>query len=341
MSENINLPVSQARDLCLSILCGHGYAPDHAAAITRSLIACQRGECHSHGLYRLIDCVNTLRQGGVDPVAVPELIDQSPAVVRVDAKGGNSLLAFEMGRASLIEKARHSGVALLAINHAFHFSALWPEVEWLAEQGLIAIAMTPSHAYVAPAGGVSPLMGTNPFAFSWPRSDGAPFTFDFATSVVARGEIELHRRAGKALPEGWAIDAAGNPTTDPEAALSGALLPFGGHKGSALSLMIELLAGPLIGDCLGHQTHAADGQAGNDPRHGELLLAIDPAGISPQAIGQRLAQAESLFTAVLEQGARLPSRRRQAARDRTDRDGVSIPTALYDELQELQRQALS
>lgn len=331
----VRLSLEEAASLSRSILRTHGYSTEHAAAITRSVVANQRGECHSHGLYRLIDCVNTVTRGGVDPRAVPVVCDQAPAVVRVDAKGGNSLLAFEMGRAALIDKARDQGVAILAINHAFHFSALWPEVESIAEQGMVALAMTPSHAYVAPAGGHAPLMGTNPLAFSWPRPDAAPFTFDFATSVVARGEIELHRRAGKAIPEGWALDVDGQPTTDAEAALAGSLLPFGGHKGSALSLMIELLAGPLIGDCLGRDTHPADGCGGNGPRHGELILAMNPASLSRQDVATSWQQAETLFAAVIGQGARLPSQRRQQARQRSDAHGVSIPAALYDTLQAL------
>lgn len=147
------LSLDDAWILSVDILHGHGYSTAHAEAIARSVVAAQRDECHSHGLYRLIDCVRTLKQGGVDPSAEPEVVDQAPSIVRVDAKRGCSLLAFEQGQRYLIEKARATGVAILAINNAFHFSALWPEVEALAEQGLVGLAMTPSHAYVAPAGG--------------------------------------------------------------------------------------------------------------------------------------------------------------------------------------------
>ncbi|MGM0785953.1 MAG: Ldh family oxidoreductase [Pseudomonadota bacterium] len=335
MDEAVRLSLDEAWALSVDILEGYGYSSAHAAAIARSVVAAQGDECHSHGLYRLIDCVRTLRHGGVDPRAVPEVIDQAPGVVRVDARGGCSLLAFETGREHLVEKARSYGVAVLAVNNAFHFSALWPEVESLAERGLVALAMTPSHAYVAPAGGRSPLMGTNPIAFSWPRPDGMPFTFDFATSVVARGEVELHRRAGKRIPEGWALDGEGRPTTDPTAALAGALLPFGGHKGSALSMMIELLAGPLIGDRLGHQTQPANGSGEGTPQHGEFLLALDPRSFLGPDAEPRLQQAEALFEGVVAQGARLPSQRRHAARERSQAEGVAIPAELYHELVKL------
>lgn len=332
MAQEITLSLADAEALSHQVLSNNGFNQAHAEAITRSVLAAQRDECHSHGLYRLIGCVQTARYRGLDPDAEPQVIDQAPSVVKVDARRGSSLLAFERGLPHLVEKASRSGMAALAINNGFHFSALWQEVEALSEQGLAGIAMTPSHAYVAPAGGRSPLFGTNPFAFSWPRPGKTPYTFDFATSVVARGEIELHQRAGKALPAGWAIDREGNPTTDPQAALDGALLPFGGYKGSALSTMIELLAGPLIGDLLGHETQAATPDGKGQPHHGELILAFSLDAFLGSDKARHQQHAETLFEAILDQGARLPSQRRFEARERSRAHGVIIPQTLYDEL---------
>jgi len=335
MAEERTLSLADAEALSRQVLLNSGFNPAHAAAITRSVVAAQRDECHSHGLYRLIGCAQTAQYRGIDPDAEPTVIDQAPSVVRVDANQGSSLLAFERGLPLLVEKARRNGIAALGINHSFHFSALWQEVEALSEQGLAGIAMTPSHAYVAPAGGKSPLFGTNPFAFSWPRPGKTPYTFDFATSVVARGEIELHKRAGEVLPEGWAIDREGNPTTDPQAALDGALLPFGGYKGSALSTMIELLAGPLIGDLLGHETQAATPDGQGKPFHGELIIALSLEAFLGSDQEKHQRHAEALFEGILDQGARLPSQRRFAARERSRAVGVTIPQALYDELKAL------
>lgn len=329
------LSLEDAWTLSIDVLEQNGFSQDQAAAIARSVMAAQRDECHSHGMYRLLDCVRTVRYGGVEPRAVPEIQEKAPGVISVDARGGCSLLAFETAREPFIEKARATGVAVLAIKNAFHFSALWPEVESLANQGLVALAMTPSHAYVAPAGGHSPLLGTNPIAFAWPRPESEPFVFDFATSVVARGEVELHRRAGESIPEGWALDETGQPTTDPSAALAGALLPFGGHKGAALSIMIELLAGPLIGDRLGHQTRPADGSDEGAPQHGEFILAMDPHAFLGTGVATRLQQAEALFEGITAQGARLPSQRRYGARKRSQAEGVIIPQKLHDELVKL------
>jgi delta1-piperideine-2-carboxylate reductase len=200
---------------------------------------------------------------------------------------------------------------------------------------LAAFACTPSHAWVAPFGGKRPLFGTNPLAFGWPRPNRDPFVFDFATSAVARGEIELHRRAGKPIPLGWAIDSAGEPTTDPAAALAGAMLAFGGHKGSALSAMIELIAGPLIGDTTSMESLAYDEDAEAAPYGGELILAIDPAGFLGDAAAEHLARAEQIFEGIVSQSARLPSLRRYEARRRSQSEGVRIERALLHEIYRL------
>jgi delta1-piperideine-2-carboxylate reductase len=187
-------------------------------------------------------------------------------------------------------KARQNGIAALAVTDCVHYSALWAEVEPLAQEGLVAFAATSNHAWVAPAGGTRPLFGTNPIAFGWPRLGKLPFVFDFATSATARGEIELRQRAGDPIPDNWAVDRAGKPTTDPNEALSGALITFGGHKGSALAAMVELIAGPLIGDLTSMESLAFDGGSGAAPLAGELIIAFDPA----RFLGQALTGAASI-----------------------------------------------
>lgn len=340
MTDTVTMTLAEVFDLAMDVLTSNGLSQDHARANAQLICDAQRDECHSHGLYRLIMCVKTLRAGQIDPQAVPALFDHAPSVVRVDAKRGFSRLAFEAGLPLLVEKASANGIAALAIQNCFHFSALWPEVEQIAGHGLAALAMNPSHAWVAPAGGSAPLFGTNPLAFGWPRPEGHPFVFDFATSAMARGDIELHQRSGRPLPPGTAIDAAGRPTTDAQAALAGSMLPFGGHKGSALSLMIELLAGPLIGDLTSVESTALDAGEAAAPLHGELIIAIDPRRFSGGDSPAHLERAEALLNAVADQGARLPSQRRYAARARTLASGrVSIPAQLHRDLLALRRES--
>lgn len=334
-SAHIVLTLDEVFSLARNVLLQHGMSETHADAIARVITQGQRDECHSHGIYRLLVCARSLKSGKVDARATPTLRNIAPGVLSVDAHYGFSLLAFETGLPILAEKARGQGIAAMTINRCFHFSALWPEVEMIAAQGLVGLAMNPSHSWVAPAGGTRGVFGTNPLAFAWPRANGLPFVFDFATSAIARGDIELHAREGKAIPSHWALDSEGNATTDPRAALDGAMQTFGGHKGSALAAMIELLAGALIGDLTSMESQAFDAGAGASPCHGELVIAIDPHRFGGDGYEAGQARAERLFSAITEQGARLPSQRRFEARARSERDGVRVPKALYEDVLKL------
>lgn len=332
------MSLEEAEVLAKAVLKAQGFNQEQTIALSQAVIAGQRDECHSHGLYRLLNCVKTLAAGKVVANAQPEVHDHAPGIVRVDAKGGFSQLAFEAGLPILTAKAREQGIAALAINHCVHFSALWVEIEAITDQGLVALACNPSHAWVAPAGGSRPLLGTNPLAFGWPRPNGQPpFIFDFATSSIARGDIELHHRENKPIPEGWGIDRLGQHSQNPADVLDGALLTFGGHKGSALSIMIELIAGPLIGDLTSAESLAYDDGAGASPYHGELILAMDPERFLGSTLEDYMARAEDLFSSIIAQGARLPSQRRYTARQRTQKEGISIPESLYQELSRLAR----
>ena len=335
MSEDVRMTLDAVRTLARTVLLGAGLSQAHAEAVAETMVAGERDGCASHGIYRLLVAANSIAKGVVAVDADPVVSEPAPALVRVDGGGGFAQLAFERGRARLEEKARGYGIAALALTNVVHFAALWPEVEALAERGLVALAVTPSHAWVAPAGGTVPVFGTNPIAFGWPRPGDHPFVFDFATSAVARGEIELHRRAGRPVPDDWGYDAGGQPTTDAAAVLNGAMRTFGGHKGSALAAMVELLAGPLIGDMTSRESLDADAARGGSPIGGELIVAIDPAGFLGDAVADHLARAEAMFAAIEGQGARLPSQRRYAARARSLAEGVVIPAALYRDIMAL------
>lgn len=327
MSGDITLTPAELMRKVEAIFRAAGLSSGQAAPIARVIVAGERDACKSHGIYRIEGCLRTLKQAKVNPDAVPLLTRSEGAIVHIDAKGGFANAAFELGAPVLAARAKTLGIAALVINDCTHFSALWPEVEVLAAQGLAAIAMCPSYATVAPAGGTQALMGTNPFAFAWPRANQPPYVFDFATSVAARGEVELHRIAGKPLPEGWAVDAQGLPTTDPTAALQGAMLPFGGHKGSAISMMIELLAGVMIGDLTSPEALAFLGATNIAPRHGELIIAFCPDRFAAAKGGVNMDRAEALFDAVLGQGARLPSSRRFNARAQSEANGITLTAA--------------
>jgi len=330
--DHVVMTLAEVRAYARATLTRVGLSPAHVAAVAETMVAGERDGCGAHGLYRLLVAAHSVAAGVVVPDAVPVLATPRPGLIRVDGGGGFAQLAFETGRPALVQAARANGIAALALNHVVHFAALWPEVEALAGDGLVVLACTPSHAWVAPAGGTRPLFGTNPIAFGWPRPGGTPFVFDFATSMVARGEIELHRRAGRPVPADWGHAADGSETTDAAAVLAGAMRTFGGHKGSALATMVELIAGPLIGDMTSAQSLAADGGRKGSPIGGELILAIDPAGFLGSIAADHLMRAEAVFAGIETQGARLPGARRHAARAVSERDGVRIARALIAEI---------
>ena len=336
------ITIAELHERVEAILSKAGLNALQAGAVARVIVAGERDACKSHGIYRIEGVLRTMKAGKAQMDAVPEVLPGTASgIVKVDAKGGFSNAAGEIGLPLLAERAREVGVAALAINDAVHFSALWLEVEALTARGLACMVMCPSYSTVAPAGGNKPLLGTNPFAFGWPRAGQPPYVFDFATSVAARGEIELHRRAGKQLPEGWAIDADGQPTTDPEKALAGAMLSFGGHKGSAIGTMIELLGGILIGDRTSREALDFIGTTTLAPVHGELVIAFSPEAFAAGRSVNPLARAEILFDAILGQGARLPSQRRFQAREKSARDGISLTSAEVEQLDRLLEQGLA
>lgn len=331
---SLTLSWRELLELAEGFLTAHGLSPAQARALALSLCRAERDDSRSHGLQRLPGTLETMAHPAFNRKADPRAEMLTPAIIRVDADYGFSSLAVERGLPPLMEAARSLGIAVLAVNNGFHATALWPELEQIAAQGLAGLSMNPTHDWVAPAGGSGGVLGTNPIGFSWPRRGRPPYVFDFATSAGARAEIALRRQQGRALPPGWGLDREGRPSTDPAAVLAGAMLPFGGHKGSALATMIELLAGPFIADRTSRQSALFDGGARAAPCHGELIVAFDPVLVGA-ASGQgndAEAAAEDLFARIEQQGGRLPGARRHAARARAKAEGISISRPLHEKI---------
>ncbi len=334
MTDSVRMTLDEVHELAFEACRANGCSEPQARAIADTVTAAERDGAKSHGLWRIPFYVKAIHGSGAVPDAEPVVSELAPGVVAVDGGRGFAPLALQAGAEPLAERARSQGIAALAVRHVFHIAALWPEVERLAEQELVAMAFTGAISYVAPAGGSKPLYGTNPMAFAWPRKGKPPVVFDQASSTSARGEIQLHLREGKPIPEGWAVGPDGKPTTDPETALAGAQLPFGGHKGAAIALMVELLAGALIDDLFSYEAAEADPNQVGAPLGGEFMIAIDPARCAADGDrAARMARAERLFDRILGQnGTRLPGQRRQANRRHTRAEGVDIPRSLHEEV---------
>ncbi|MGE0008345.1 MAG: Ldh family oxidoreductase [Parvibaculaceae bacterium] len=316
------LSFADAMGLVENCLERNGCSKDNSRDIAQVIVSAEADGCVSHGLFRVPGYVGSLRSGKVDGKATARLTRTGASTIRVDGQGGFAPPAHRFARSSIIEMARAEGIALASFVDIYHFSALWADIEPICAEDLCAMAFTSYLPSVAPAGGTKPLFGTNPMAFGWPRRAGEPMIFDQASSVLARGDIMIAARDGHRMTEGVGIDAAGHPTTDPNEILKGAMLPFGGYKGSAIAMMVELLAGPLIGEALSFEAAEGDNKDGGPPKGGELVIVL-----SPQKLGQAdwREHGERLFGRILQQpGTRLPADRRYANRERSRREGLEI-----------------
>jgi delta1-piperideine-2-carboxylate reductase len=334
--DTIRLSLMEGHDLAMRGLVRSGISSKNARAIADVMMSAERDACQSHGLFRMPGFCSCVLSGRVDGAALPVIEDVAPGALRVNAQKGFAAPAIEAGMPHLVKKARTQGIAAMAVTRSYHYSTLWCDVEHLAEQGLVGFAFVNSRAFVAHTGGVRPTYGTNPMAFGWPRPDGPPLAFDQASSIAARGEIQLHLRDGKPIPEGWAIGPDGAPTIDPAVGLQGAQLPFGDYKGAALAMMVELLAVGLTGGNFGFEALQEDASDGGPSEGGQFYIAIDPARLAPGGVGAVLDHAETLFDFIEEEdGTRLPGARRYAARQRTPEEGFKIPKSLHTRILEL------
>ena len=230
--------------------------------------------------------------------------------------------------------AKSLGCAVLTIRNSYNCGVLGYHVERLARDGLVAIGFTNAPASIAPAGGQKPVVGTNPVALAVPSdSGGVAFVLDQSASVVAKSEIMARSREGRAIPEGWALDADGQPTTDAEQALKGSMAPSGGYKGFGIGLLVEVMAAALSGATLGIQASPFSGTEGGPPKTGQCFLALSPDAFSSDTFADRI---QALTQAIATQGeARLPGSRRLAHRQRSESDGVSVDQSLIDRIQSI------
>jgi len=309
--QPLSLSLSAIHTLVETTLRANGCDADNAAAVARTVAAAERDGAESHGLFRIPGYVAALRSGRVRGEARPIVEQVTPAFLHVDGDYGFAPLALERGIPELARSARELGIGVMSVTNSFHFAALWPEVEALAAEDLAGIACVNYAAVMAPHGGRQPIFGTNPIAFSWPRRAAPPVVADMATSAAARGELMLAHRAGRSVAPGSGLDADGNPTTDPGRILEGVQLPFGGHKGYAIALLVELLAAAGTGDRFSDEV-VDDVKDGGPPPGGELVIALSPRLLGGPGTSDRTEAFLDRLASV--PGARLPGRRRQARR---------------------------
>ncbi|MEM8822332.1 MAG: Ldh family oxidoreductase [Pseudomonadota bacterium] len=325
------LSIAAIEDLALDALTAAGTAPENARPLAQATAVTEAMGVASHGLaYVPIYCEH-VRCGKVVGDAVPEVSLPRPGVVRVDARNGFAHPAIAEGFPPLIQAAQTNGVAALAIRNSYNCGVLGVHVQALADAGLLGIGFTNAPASIAPSGGALPVVGTNPIALATPEGG---LLIDQSASVIAKSEIMKHAREGRPIPEGWALDSAGQPTTDPEVALKGSMAPAGGYKGVGLSLIVEIMAAAMTGAMLGKDASPFSGTKGGPPATGQFFLAIDPSATG-DAFANRMTDLTDAIRA--QAGARLPGDGRRRAQMQAAEQGVEVATATLDRVRAILR----
>lgn len=309
--------------------CGASTAMANSAA--RFLVDAEAQGLASHGVSRTPLYCAHLKNGRTDGDAEPKVIRERGGACLVDAACGMAYPACALAVQEGIQRAREHGVAFVGVTNSNHFGAAALHLRPAAEAGLVALAFGNSPAAIAPWGGQTPLFGTNPIAAVFPRREGGPLMVDLSLSQVARGKIMVAAQKGESIPEGWALDAQGHPTTDAKAGLSGSMAPAGGVKGAMLALVVELLCCALTGAAYGYEADSFFIDEGNRPRIGQAFLMIDPEALAGRDV--YLERVESLVLTMLEDdGVRLPGARRFGLEQEARARGLEIPDALLDKI---------
>lgn len=306
-------------------------APDIAASVADALI---RAECDGksgHGLSRVGSYAAQARSGKVDGFARFSVTHPKPAMMAVDVASGFAYPALDAVNQELPALARTHGIAMAGLHHSHHCGVAGHHVEAAADQGMIALLFANTPSAMAPWGGRTALLGTNPIAFAAPVADAPPIVIDLATSSVARGGIMKAAANDQPIPEGWALDADGHPTTDAKAALKGTMTPMAEAKGAALALMIEVLAAALTGAHFAYEASSFLDAEGKPPHSGQLMIMIDAEAFSPQTT----ARIADMAQRISDDGARLPGAGRLARRQKVERDGLTVPRQILDILERL------
>ena len=332
MKETLKLSEEEAWDLAFNALTKSNTSDSNAKEVADALINAEFDGQSGHGLSRIPSYVEQLISGKVAGNVSPSILGINGGVIRIDANHGFAFPAISLAISEITNACKKYGIAAASISRSHHFGQAGRHVEKLAERGLIGLMFGNTPKAIPPWGGSKALFGTNPIAFSSPREDAAPLVVDLSLSKVARGKVMVANQQNEKIPVGWAIDDEGKPTTNPKKALAGAMLPVGDAKGSALALMVEILAAGLTGSNFGFEASSFLNAEGDSPGVGQLIIAIDPSFFSGKGFGGR---TETIINAILEQpSTRLPGDKRlekRKAREKSEK--ITISKELYEKIE--------
>ena len=334
MIKTVQISEKVAWDLAFNALVNHKTTEDNAKEVADALISAEFDGQSGHGLSRIPSYVEQLTSGKVNGNEAPSILSSKGSVIRIDANNGFAYPAISLALKEITSTCKKFGIAAASISRSHHFGQAGRHVEILAENGLVGLMFGNTPQAIPPWGGTKALFGTNPIAFSTPRDNEPPIVIDMSLSKVARGKVMVANQQNEKIPEGWAIDSDGKPTTDPKKALAGAMLPIGDAKGSALALMVEILAAGLTGSNFGFEASSFLNADGDAPGVGQLIIAIDPSFFSGDSFSER---TETIVESILEQpSTRLPGNKRLEKRKlRDSSQSITISKELFEKISQL------
>ena len=321
------MSLEEVTHLAQAALEGAGATATNAASVARSTFLAERDGIRSHGLMYVPIYAEHVSCGKVDGKAQPIVKQTRPGAICVDAQSGFAHPAIDAGWDAFTQAARDNGVATMTIYNSYNCGVLGHHAERLAQQGMVGLCFTHAPASIAPIGGHTPVVGTNPFSIAVPDGNGGvAMIIDQSASVIAKSEILLRSRTGEAIEPNWALDADGQPTTDAAEALKGSMMPSGGYKGFGVGLLVEILASCLAGSVSSKEASPFSGTAGGPPNTGQCFIAFDPAAFSGELFTQRISALVDAIAA--QEGARVPGSKGQRNRLSTQENGVQVDEAL-------------
>jgi (2R)-3-sulfolactate dehydrogenase (NADP+) len=328
------IALPQLLSLATRVLQRAGASEAMAQATAAALVDAEASGVSTHGVARLPLYCTHLRAGRADGSARPSVVSSHGGCCLIDAGGGLAYEAMNLAGREAIARAGIHGIAFAGVHHSHHAGAMAHHLRPIGQAGMVGVAFSNSPAAINAWGGKRPLFGTNPIAACFPRRHGAALTIDMALTEVVRGRIMLYAEQGKPLPQGWALDAQGRPTTDARAALTGSLSAIGGAKGAMLALCVELLCCALTGAAFGFENDSYFVEPGRTPDIGHALLAIDPGALAGR--DTYLSRVEALIEAMAaDADVRLPGARRERSLALAQAHGIEIADSLLAQISQL------
>jgi LDH2 family malate/lactate/ureidoglycolate dehydrogenase len=326
-------------DFAAAVLEAEGVPADDARLVARCLVQAELWGHPSHGMLRLGWYVARIRSGVVDPAAKPETVVDRGALALLDGREGLGHVLTAHAASEAVRRAREHGVGVVGVRNSNHFGMAAHFTRMIAEQGCVGVVTTNGSPAMAPWGGKEKAVGANPWSIAAPAGKHGVTVMDIANVNAARGKIYAARERGATIPEGWALDAEGRPTTDPAAAIDGVILPMGGHKGYAISFMMDVLSGVLTGSSFATGVSGPQ-QAERRSGCGHLVLAVDVAAMAdPGDFGRRMEALIAEMKAVpLAEGFDeifFPGEIEDRSRTRREHEGIELPAKTLEALERL------